>query len=361
MSKLRHFLHPIYRRLETNVHPLRYLFVEITQRCNLRCRHCGSDCTRDTQFDELSTDEWLDFFAYLNRRVNTRKVLLIVTGGEPSCHPEFDRILDGLRRNDLAWGMVTNGFSLSPDNVRKIVEHGVSTMTVSVDGLEASHDWLRGRKGSFRRAVAGLEQLVAARLPFLDVVTCVHPRILDELPQVRRLLMDIGVPAWRLFSIFPKGRARENRELLLDADGFRHMLDFIRASRTELKGSGFVTQFSCEGYLPEELDKQVRDEPYFCRAGISIGSVLCDGSISACPNISRELIQGNIRDDDFVDVWENRFQAYRDRAWMQEGPCVDCQHWKRCKGNSMHLWDDQVGHTGLCTFDLLGLTKSCES
>jgi len=346
---LRRLIHPMYRKLETIAHPLRYLFIEITQRCNLTCRHCGSDCSSDTQLPELTTDEWLNFFSYLKDKTDTRKMVLVITGGEPFCHPEFDRILTGLSSQGLSWGMVTNGFALHQDNVNRIINHGISTVTVSLDGDETTHDWLRGKKGSYRRAAAGIERLARANLPFLDVVTCVHPGNLDQLDEILGQLQGLGVRAWRLFSIFPKGRARENPELLLSEDQFRQMLDFIATRRKTLAGSGFDLSFSCEGYLPKALDQQVRDEPYFCRAGISIGSVLCDGSISACPNISRSLIQGNIREDDLVEVWENRFQVFRDRSWMKTAACTKCDEWNRCQGNSMHLWDDQQKCTVQCT------------
>ncbi len=354
MSKLRQLLHPVYKRLETTVHPLRYLFVEITQRCNLNCRHCGSDCGRDTRLHELTTDEWLEFFSYLPEHFDTRKLVLIVTGGEPFCHPGFDRILGGLSENGLAWGLVTNGWALSARNVDKVVRHGISTVTVSLDGTRQSHDWLRGRKGSFEKAIAGIGRLSKAGIPFFDVVTCVNPRNLDELPRLLLLLKKLGVPQWRLFSIFPKGRARQNRELLLDGAAFRRMLDFIREQRADPENRKISIQFSCEGYLPADLDRQVRDEPYFCRAGISIGSVLCDGAISACPNITRELVQGNVRTDDFAAVWEKRFGPFRDRRWMRTGPCAGCDLFGRCKGNSLHLWDSHTGQTGLCTLHHLG-------
>ncbi len=356
MPILRKLLHPAYRRLETSVHPLRYLFVEITQRCNLRCRHCGSDCTRDTQLDELTTDEWLALFDTLGAHRDRDKMALVVTGGEPLCHPELDRILQGLSRNQLTWGMVTNGYSLTPKNIQRLVAHRLSSVTVSLDGLRRNHDWLRGRDGSFERAVRGIGLLAQAGLPFFDVVTCVHPGNLEELPAVLALLKKLGVPQWRLFSIFPKGRAAENSELLLTGAGFAALLDFIATARKDPANRNISIQFSCEGYLPSDLDGQVRDEPYFCRAGISIGSVLCDGAIAACPNITRELVQGNVRDDDLFDVWENRFQKFRDRTWMRTGPCVDCSHFGRCKGNSMHLWDSGAGQTGLCTLHHLNET-----
>ncbi|MBN2359802.1 MAG: radical SAM protein [Deltaproteobacteria bacterium] len=345
---MRRLLHPLYRRLETSVHPLRYLFIEITQRCNLRCRHCGSDCTADTRYDELTTAEWLGFFEYLRQNFDRRKLLLCVTGGEPFCAPDFEQILRGLGRCDLAWGLVTNGYALTEKNLQRAVDHGVQTITVSLDGLRESHDWLRDRDGSFERALAGIERTARARLPFFDVVTCVHPRVLGELDALERLLSERGVLAWRLFSIFPKGRARENRELLLDDAQLAELLRWIGQRRRALPPDTLRPEFSCEGYLPPAVDAAVRGEPYFCRAGISIASVLCDGAISACPNISRTLVQGNIRRDDFKTVWEKGFARFRDRSWMQRGPCVGCADWKRCQGNSMHLWDDEANQTARC-------------
>ena len=53
-----------------------------------------------------------------------------------------------------------------------------------------------------------------------------------------------------------------------------------------------------------------------------------------------EYHQGNIYKDKFSDVWENKFQTYRDREWMHTGPCADCDVWDFCKGNGMHLRDD---------------------
>lgn len=351
---LRRALHPLYRRLETYVHPLRYLFIEITQRCNLACRHCGSDCGRERGANELSTDEWLAFFGYLRAAVDTRDLTVVVTGGEPLCHPELPRLLAGLRDNGLRFGMVTNGWALDAPRVDLLMRHGLFTVTVSLDGLEASHDRLRGRQGSFDRAVRGIQHLVAAGVPQFDVVTCAHPGNLAELPEVSALLQRLGVPAWRLFAIFPKGRAKQVTELRLDTRGWRDLFGFIKDERRRVAGRPFRVDFSCEAYLPAELDRAVRDEPYFCRAGISIGSVLSDGSIGACPNTARELTQGNIRRDDFATVWERRFAAHRRRDWMRTGECRSCRDWARCQGNSLHLWDPETRRPFGCVHHALG-------
>ncbi len=344
----RQLVHPAYRALETKARVLRYLFIEITQRCNLSCLHCGSDCGRDAQRDELTTAEWLRFFDYLPTKFDPETLALVVTGGEPFCAPNFDELLAGLNRNRLAWGMVSNGWALTQANVDRVRAAGLMSMTVSLDGLSPSHDWLRGREGSFDRALDGIRRMIASGVPLFDVVTCVNPRNLHELDSVLGVLREAGVTAWRLFCIFPKGRAKENAELRMSDEQLRELFAWMARKRRELEGTGFRLNFSCEGYLPPAVDEAVRDEPYFCRAGVNIASVLCDGAIGACPNITRSLVQGNIRTDDFFDVWENRFQRYVEREWMKTEACASCDQWKRCQGNSLHLWDDEAKRTVLC-------------
>lgn len=349
---LHRLLHPAYRRLERSVHPLRYLFIEITQRCNLSCRHCGSDCSREQQRDELSTTEWLALFADLRQNFSRDNLMLIITGGEPLCHPDFDTIAAALKQHGLRWGMVSNGYALTERWLARLRACGLESLTISLDGLVASHDWLRAVPGSFARAVKAITHAAAANIPLFDVVTCVHPRNLAELPEVQRLLEHSGVRQWRLFPIFPKGRAQQAPELILGEEGFRQLLTFIAEQRRKLTlaGSAFSVQLSCEGYLPPRIDRRVRDEPYFCRAGISIGSVLCDGAIAACPNITRRLVQGNIRTASLKTVWEERFQPFRDRSWMRTAACADCREWPRCQGNSLHLWDDERQATAFCAY-----------
>ena len=341
---------PVYRKVETRLHPLRYLFVEITQRCNLSCLHCGSDCGVDPQLKELRTEDWLGFFRYLKEHFDTSRLILAVTGGEPICHPEWGRILKGFKENGLVWGMVSNGWALTGKQLQACLEHGMQSVTISVDGLPDQHDWLRGRSGSYDRAIRALRLLKEYPPIFYDAVTCVHPGNLEQLPALAKNLEEIGLPSWRFFSIFPRGRAKDDLRLALDAKGFRQMLDFISAYRE--KGGPIDLYFSCEGYLPKEIDAAVRPQPYFCRAGISIASVLADGGISACPNTPRTLVQGNILVDDFKQVWEERFIPHRDRRWMRTGPCAKCSEWAKCQGNSLHLWDEVEGRVAVCSYDL---------
>lgn len=237
------------------------------------------------------------------------------------------------------WGMVSNGWALDQKQLDGLLASGLRSLTISLDGLEASHDWLRGKSGSYQRALAAIRCASAVPGIAFDVVTCVTPRNISELDSLRTVLLESGVPAWRIFNIFAKGRAATDPELATDGGLLKKTLDFVRQAR----GSGGLrVNYACEGYLgPYEYE--ARDGFYNCRAGTNIASVLADGSISACPSLRGDFIQGNMYRDDFVDVWNTRYQNMRDRAWLKTGICRDCSSWKWCEGNALHLRDDEGG------------------
>ncbi len=117
---------------------------------------------------------------------------------------------------------------------------------------------------------------------------------------------------------------------------FTGVLEFIKKVRKE----GRVhLSYGCEGFLGK-YESEVRDHFYSCNAGISVASVLADGSISSCPSIRSNFHQGNIYEDDFMEVWEKRFQVFRNREWARKGECADCSFFRYCEGNGMHLHND---------------------
>ena len=72
-------LYNIYKDFETTEHKLIYVFLEITRKCNLSCTHCGSDCSKDSSMNEMTTESWLSIIDYLNY---IYKPFFVITGGE---------------------------------------------------------------------------------------------------------------------------------------------------------------------------------------------------------------------------------------------------------------------------------------
>lgn len=169
-----------------------------------------------------------------------------------------------------------------------------------------------------------------------DVVTCVNKKNIKDLAVFKEFLIETGVKEWRIFTIFPVGRAAEHTELQLSNEEFTAVLDFISETRKE---KSIHLSYGCEGFLGN-YEQEVRDHFYTCHAGINVASVLADGSISACPSIRSNFNQGNIYTDNFWEVWNNLFKPFRNREWAHTGKCTDCEMWRYCEGNGMHLHDD---------------------
>ena len=316
-------------------HPLKQLFWECTLRCNLHCRHCGSDCKVVAGQQDMPVEDFLRVLDSVARKVDPHKVFVIVTGGEPLMRDDLERCGRLIYERGFPWGMVTNALRLTPERMQRLMEAGLHSMTISIDGLETNHNWMRGHKDSFRQAAQALELMAAQPLLVYDVVTCVNERNYPELPQLRDFLVGKGLKSWRLASIFPVGRAASDPELRLSPEHYRGLMEFILQTRRE----GIIdASYGCEGFLGG-YEHEVRSHFYACQAGVTIGSVLADGSISACASIRADYHQGNIYEDDFMDVWERRFQPYRDRRWMRRDECASCSYFRYCRGNGMHLRD----------------------
>ena len=319
-------------------HPLQYLFWECTLRCNLSCVHCGSDCRKISQSQDMPLADFIKTIDTIKPYVEPNNTMIVLTGGEPLMRNDLEQCGQALYDRGFPWGMVTNGLLFNKKRFMKLEQAGLRSITVSLDGFEEAHNRMRGHNESFKNALDAVRIIAQSDFDIVyDVVTCINQWNLNELPALKELLIEIGVKAWRLFTVFPIGRAAENKNLQLDVVQFKQVFDFIYETRKEGR---IKIDYGCEGFLGN-YETEVRDNFFFCRAGVTIGSVLIDGSISACPNLRSNFIQGNIYKDDFMDVWNNRYQAFRNRSWLKQGECQRCKYFNSCKGNGMHLRDEK--------------------
>jgi len=329
-------------------HPLRQLFWECTLRCNMNCRHCGSDCKAVSTIPDMPFADFRKVLLQVREHYDSHKVNIILSGGEPLMRPDLAACAREIYDMEFPWGLVSNGWLMTPERIEELLCSGLHGATISLDGLKGEHDWMRGREGCFERASEAIRILARESGIGFDVVTCVNRRNIGQLDRSRDYLLSLGVRSWRLFTVFPSGRAARDPELQLPPDEFRGLMEFICRCRKE---GVMHTSYGCEGFLGP-YEGKVRDNIFTCQAGLTIASVLADGSISACGSIRSDFHQGNIYTDDFIDVWEHRFQPYRDRSWAKEGKCGDCRWWRYCQGGGMHLRG--TGHElMLCHLDRL--------
>jgi radical SAM enzyme (rSAM/lipoprotein system) len=345
-NKLAHFLFNRFRENEIYLHELTYLFWECTMRCNLKCIHCGSDCSADSGCQDMPFNDFLNAILPLTDIYKPETITVAISGGEPSLRPDLSECGKKLRMHGFRWGMVTNGYAYTPELHRSLCAAGMGSITVSLDGLEESHNWLRGSDQSFKRALNAIDLISPSKRLNFDVVTCVNRKNIVELEKIKELLTKHKVRAWRLFTISPIGRAVNNDELFLKPEQLKQLLDFIKNNFNDRQ---IKVSFSCESYVGE-YERKIRNGYFFCHAGINIASILIDGSISACPNINRSFIQGNIYKDSLADVWKNKFQLMRDRSWTKTGICADCGEYGNCLGGAMHMWNEKKDGIMRCIY-----------
>ena len=342
ISSLKRYAFRRFRKSETELHELNYLFWECTTRCNLNCLHCGSDCSKDSVFPDMPPGDFLK--AIESIKVTAPNFTVVFTGGEPLLRKDIEPCGRELRKRGMRWSIVSNGHLYDRQRHASLLSAGMGALTLSLDGLRESHNWLRHNKGSFDRVLDAIELAASSKRLNFDVVTCVNQKNISELGQLKELLLSKNVRAWRLFTILPVGRAACNPDLLLSDNQFLGLMDFITEER---KRGEIDVKFSCEGYTGR-YEESVRDSYFFCRAGINIGSILIDGAISACPNIDRSFSQGNIYKDNFYEVWQNNFKPFRNREWTKTGQCEMCSEYKDCQGNGFHNWHGDRKNVLVC-------------
>ncbi len=320
-------------------HPLKALFWECTLRCNLNCIHCGSDCKKEAAKTEMPVVDFLRVAQEIKGSVNPNNILIIFTGGEALLREDIDYCGLELYKMGFPWGIVTNGMLLDENRLNSLMKCGIHTLTISLDGFEPEHNKMRGDVRSFANAESAIKLLCRPEVSseiLWDVVTCVTPMNINHLNRFREYLISMGVKSWRLFTVFPVGRAASDTRLKLDPADLRKLMDFIVQTREERK---IECSYGCEGFLGG-YEAEVRDNFYMCNAGITVSGILADGSIGACPSIRAELSQGNIYNHSFMDVWNNRYEKFRNREWAKKGVCKSCSSFRYCMGNGMHLRDN---------------------
>ena len=325
---------------------LRSVFWEATLTCNAHCPFCGSRC-ENTKFKEIDGDTVYRTFQTIARAYDPQTVMVNVTGGEPLMRKDLFTVMGKIHALGFPWGMVTNGSLITDSIIQQMKEAGMRTISVSIDGLHDKHEELRRLPGAFSRIVEAIRKLDRAQfLDTIQITTVVTSENIDSLEDMLAFFSNLPVDSWRIAMVDPIGRCLDQQELLLRPEDRERYFSFLEKHAFHQKP---ILSTSCSHYLGDK-DTLYRPHAFHCETGKSIASILADGSIFVCPNVPREqhLIQGNILTDDFVEVWANQFQWFRDDTQRKTGDCTACPEWDQCKGDSIHTWDFQENKPAVC-------------
>ena len=332
---LRHLpLAPEARDVDRRYRPI-YAVWEVTLKCDLACRHCGSRAGR-TRPDELSTEECLD----LVRQMAALGVLEVtVIGGEAYLRDDWLEIVRAIRAAGMQCTMTTGGRGMTPERARAAAAAGLQSVSVSIDGNEATHDRLRGVAGSYRAALDAAANLRAAGVR-VSVNTQINKLSMVELPDILETVIAIGGHAWQIQLTVAMGRAADAPELLLQPEDLLELFPLLARlkrrcdeARVVLWPGNNIGYFGpYESVLRAALP---RGHMSSCGAGCSTLGIEADGAIKGCPSLQTvPWTGGNIRDASLQDVWERSapLRYNRDRTvddlW---GYCRTCYYADVCR------------------------------
>lgn len=348
MALLQEARHNLYKKPV-----LRHLFLEVTSRCNARCEHCGSRCDAHEQGEEIGAEYLKKTLREIAEHYDPKYVFLNVTGGEPLIRKDLFDILEYAVDLGYTWGMTSNGVLIDEDMVKKLEKANMSTISISIDGLEKTHEQFRKIPNTYNKIINGIRLMQQSKIiKIVQVTTVVNKKNIGELEELYKFLLKNNVKYWRVINCDPIGRANDNKDILLDKEDYKYIFNFILEKQKE--GRMIEVSYGCAHYLGVELEKKLRREYFFCMAGLIVGSILSNGDIFVCPNVPRrkELIQGNIKEDSFVDVWENKYKFFRDSNRTSNKKCKRCKHWNYCEGDSLHTWNFDEKRPNICLKDV---------
>ena len=332
---------------------LTFLFFELTDKCTLNCMHCGSKCL-STNATYLDLQVIIRTLKEVSEKYDPQNIMICVTGGEPMLHPGFIKVIAASHEYGFPVGITTNGTLIDDEMATNLLKAGLDTVTISIDGLESSHDELRCVPGAFMKAMNGVHALKKVGIE-PQALTVVHKNNFHELEEIYQFLKEEDFYSWRVVNMDPIGRANDHADMLMNGKELKKLYSFIREKRFDPDNDMEVT-YGCSHFVTYDYERDIRDYYFQCGAGTKVASIMANGNIVACLDIERrpELVQGNIYCDSFCDVWENRFAFFRTDRTKESRKCCNCKHREVCLGDSAHTWNYDDNVPLYCVSEMLG-------
>jgi radical SAM protein with 4Fe4S-binding SPASM domain len=336
-------------RPQDAVRPI-YCVWELTLACDLACRHCGSRAGK-ARPDELDTDECLDLVRQL-AALGVREVSLI--GGEAYLRDDWVRVIEEITRVGMAPNLTTGGRGMTKERARAAYAAGLRDASVSLDGLEETHDRLRNVPGSFRAALAAMENLGEAGVR-VNNNTQINRLTLPDLPELLEVMIVNGSHAWQLQLTVPMGRAVDEPDVLLQPYDLLDLFPLLPRLKARADEAGiFVWRGNSLGYFGpyESLIASWMPDGHGrgCGAGQTLLGIEADGTVKGCPSLpTNEWASGNIRDASLLSIWERGgpIRYTRDRTvndlW---GYCRSCYYADTCRAGCTWMGSTLLGKPG---------------
>lgn len=311
----------------------------ITERCNLRCRHCYQEGAHGAElsFDEIREvlDEIVNMFdAWRDAYGMTFSPSFNITGGEPFLRKDLLDILRMISEQGYDIYILTNGVLVTKERARALADLGIRGVQVSIEGTEEVHDSIRG-KGSFAASARGIDHLLDAGLA-VNVNATLSALNADSMEKIAAFASHAGVRRVGFSRLVPSGQGESLISEMLTAQQVKALYESLFS--LGIPGLEIVTGDPVAMQTKISLDNDIGPTAVGgCAAGVSGLTLLSDGTIVPCRRLNVPL--GNVRTDSLREVWAASpvLEALRDRS-RYSGRCGKCKRWANCRGCRAIAW-----------------------
>ena len=322
---------------------------EFTLACDHRCLHCGPRAG-EARPDELSTDEALRLVDDL-AEAGVGEVVLI--GGEAYLRNDFLLVIRRIRERGMSCTMTTGGLGLTKTRAAAMVEAGIQSVSVSIDGLEASHDQLRDRPGSWRRAFQALHNLreVGCRVACNSQINQIN---FGDHEPLLELIADAGVHSWQLQITVAHGNAASNAGIILQPYMYIELFEQLdRILDRAIERKVRIWPANNLGYFgPFEAKLRRHQKAHYrgCAAGRSTLGIESNGMLKNCPSLGGPAnVAGNWREHGFDPIWQGAPEmTHMRRRTLDElwGYCRECYYAETCMSGCTAANEPLLGRPG---------------
>lgn len=331
--------------LPAGVPSLLTLYVYLSGSCNLACRHCWvapSFHPDGSNGDYLSVD-------HLRSAIHGALPLglrsLKLTGGEPLLHPQFREVVQLATDNTLAITIETNGTLVDERMAQFLKEKAPkASMSVSVDGADAkTHEALRGVKGCFDLALAGIRNLVAVEI-HPQLICTLHRGNLDQIEQIARLAEELGCSSLKLNLVQLVGRGERFQET--NRLTVREVIELDRRVEQDILPTIKIPIVSAVPVAFQSLGRLLNHRAGSCCGVNKMLGLLPGGKLALCGIglTVPDLIYGDVETSTVREIWchHPRLEQLRNQIPGElEGVCGECilrtTCWGHCIAQNYHF------------------------
>lgn len=304
---------------------------ELTNACNANCIHCGSRSGKPRP-NEMTEEQALRICDEL-KELGCKRITLI--GGEIFLSPYWEKVAERLTQHGIRVAPLTNGILINKDTLDRLKNVGVNNVSVSIDGLAKTHDYIRGIPGIFDKAMENIR--LAKNEGFLvGINTTVTAFNLHEILDLHDFLVQEDLRLWQIQIVEDMGNVNENQELQLDVEKFYQLAKYM----VQMKQKQEIKILTCHniGWFTS-FEPLLRDQPFTgCVAGRYAIGIESNGNIRGCLSIMGDPeanVEANALERSLVDIWNdpNLFKAFRQRTVEDlTGFCATCEYNNLCRG-----------------------------